>query len=520
MTYVPQQAVQGTAQFVAETALGLTDPNALQYVLTVTAQIPGYTLAYIVDEDALYYFDPTSVAAASPGAVIVPRDVTPPAPGRWLVFVGGGGPGSLVGAPLPYVVQPPGSLPDLAAAGWQNVYPTITLAIAAAVADGHDKADPTTITILPGTYTETVTPRDGIGLMGIGATQQLGGDQIEIVGDVVFTPPTDDTGVYYIENVIVTGQMVTGTDGNDVITLRRVIVLSTNFPAILVQAGGGYTHQWLTTECSFISVNDNCIQFEDGAAGLLQMKESSVSGFSTLIAIDSLNNTLEVNCEQCQFSGAVNLISQDGDASFRNCYFDTSNTPCISRPTRVGGEFRLYRCDFANSGDASFVIQTDGDLEQTLCSFRGTNQGIDVATLINVTEAGVGHIDIDEFDATVIAGAGETLFSQVSFEKFFQNDKLWISTLMAVCPSSSAIAFRVALADSGGVDIVTLRTFNSDEYTSGRTYLNAFHASIASPPLLTEAVGQSGSYIINFYATVAGSDMDFEGEAAVYGGSP
>src|SRR5690606_37224270 len=42
--------------------------------------IPGYTLAYIVDEDALYYFDPTSVAAASPGAVIVPRDVTPQPP--------------------------------------------------------------------------------------------------------------------------------------------------------------------------------------------------------------------------------------------------------------------------------------------------------------------------------------------------------------------------------------------------------------------------------------------------------
>jgi hypothetical protein len=95
MPIVAQQGVRSVSIMVATTALGPSNPNSVQSISTFANALAAYTQVYVVDEGALYIFDPTSMANPLPGSVILPGGVSVSGPGRWVLLPSASGGGSV-----------------------------------------------------------------------------------------------------------------------------------------------------------------------------------------------------------------------------------------------------------------------------------------------------------------------------------------------------------------------------------------------------------------------------------------
>lgn len=522
MPIPPQPHVQGVPTLVATTALGPTNPNALQSVSTFANALPPRCFGFVADENRLYTFNPASVAVPAPGSVVLPGDVNIADPGRWEVMTGGGG-GSLVGAPLPYVVQPAGSLPDLAAAGWQNVYPTITEAIAAAVADGHDKGDPATITILPGAYTENFTVPSGLALKGFIDEYVFSSDgpplysYVRITGSVHIEGPGDVSGVHALDSLTIVGQVTFSTEPSGVV-IRKVFINNSEGVAMVLPSGG--TLGLRMEEC--LVVGTIAIEDEGLAAASVSLRQCTLTSIGAVAAI-VLTGNVSLTATDCVIEGSVFGDESVGNITLIDTQVNPLDTQIPVDLNQVDGTMTLIRCTLRANDSALAAIRSDTtSVNEALTVLSGEVRTVvltEGSKLTSFPTLGLGKADTETFSQVIAVGA-ETLLVQVPFPANYQGDKIFHMTAEVFPSSSSTITYRVALADNDGVDIEDLALYDTNDPSSPRIYLHHVHAPIASPPLSAENVLQSGLYNIRCYVTVAGSNTDFTGVASVYGASP
>jgi hypothetical protein len=519
MASIPQQRVQAVNLLSALTAAGPVDPNAAQSIPTASNALPQSTFLFVVDENTVYAFDPTSFAAPIAGSVILPGDTALGDPGRWVIVGSGGGPVALVGAPLPYVVQPPGSLPDLAAAGWQNVYPTITAAITQALADGHGQGDPTVISVLPGVYTEDISMQVGISVEGLGSSQFGAGDQVEIIGVVSLDAP-GVVGSFLLENVTITGH-ITMNIAHGVSVLRKVFIVASGSPAIVFPTDA--EHDMVIREGAVVSIDDIGISIGRVAQVTLDMQHVLVVGLQQSLVASAAPVRIRIEDGEMQGQFSVDgLTSPDGGPQLlRRTVFTAEDIPAVELSNSLFTVFE--RCTLVSEGDSTTVLYSDAtQVLEALTVFPATAKGvlfINGAKLTSAPTLGLGKANTETVNGTAPAGAGETLIAQVPFLALFQADKIFMATFQVLrAVPAGTVTYRVAFADEFGFDIETLAT-----YTDGDPSLNfmrTIHAPIAAPPLSSEDVMQSGSYNINLYASALAENVNFTGNATVYGVTP
>ncbi len=136
-------------------------------------------------------------------------------------------------------------------------YATITSAIAAAVADGHDETRPAVVLIMPGTYVESFSLPAGIRLQGLGGSTGgdaafIPNDSVVITGSVTFAPAAG--GESSIENLRINGQVLFGGTGQQSLALRQISVSTTAVSAV-VCTNTTADCELLCSDCYFVSTN-------------------------------------------------------------------------------------------------------------------------------------------------------------------------------------------------------------------------------------------------------------------------
>lgn len=269
-------------------------------------------------------------------------------------------------------------------------YQTWAAADAACVADGHGPANPAEIIFMPGTYTETITVRPGIALIGLESAVSTGLKKgVKIVGQLVYTP-----GV-----------------AADVAYIRGLYVES---PAAVqsLKFGGPAVATLIVENCSFLSDTKSCIQVTNtGAGSLLEIRgcelyntagaltdnallEYGVAATPTLnvrnstIAAAALNieairipGTPSGTClyEFCKISGQTRLT--EGNAKFRYCFLESSGVDTIFWQN---GQIDAYACVIDAKGVGNpfgRIAAGTASLKNSACTFVTSRE-----TDVNITQ--------------------------------------------------------------------------------------------------------------------------------------
>ena len=188
-----------------------------------------------------------------------------------------GGPGASLAWPK-YVVN---------VAGQQPVAPynLVQAAIDAAVADGHDTANPTVVAVFPGTYVQDIVFAPGVFVVGMDNSVP---SQIRLVG--AHTVP----GTVALANYKAVNVVLVGTPGNAALTVAGALVCTVDLQDWSILADGAPAIQVTNTAMPVISLTDGIAQWiNPPAGGLIDL---SAGGICELVA------------QRCQF--VVNAFTE------------------------------------------------------------------------------------------------------------------------------------------------------------------------------------------------------------------
>jgi hypothetical protein len=276
-----------------------------------------------------------------------------------------------------YVVSPTGSVPS-------TLYATVTAAIAAALADGHDAADPAVILHLGGSTTEDFTLPCGISLVafkrgpvllgqypdfglttqvnGIVTVDSTGGGAVSIAGvEIVGSLVTAGAGVLqllledvYVENAAGVAISFTGVDPTSKLSAARVQASSAVGVGLQATAGSvalaGGTFAGLTAGASFadctVTAGDRA--FFDGGLDIgancdIFAETSTVFAFGRVaIAFAGITSTaqwtdgvLDTDTALTSGAGALTLVGNVGSGTgsvFSVAAASTSSVDYTGRP--------------------------------------------------------------------------------------------------------------------------------------------------------------------------------------------
>ena len=161
-----------------------------------------------------------------------------------------GGPGASLAWPK-YMVNVVGQQPV-------TPYTNVQDAINAAVADGHNSANPTTVGVFPGTYIEDLVFAPGVVVQGLDSSVP---SQVQLAG--AHTIPGDvASAIYKAENV-----SLVGTAGNVVLTVAGTQTVSVELEDYAFFANGASAIRWTNTGASSLSLFNGTAQWTNAPVG-------------------------------------------------------------------------------------------------------------------------------------------------------------------------------------------------------------------------------------------------------------
>ncbi len=229
------------------------------------------------------------------------------------------------------------------------LYTTISAAITAAVADGHNTANPAVILILPGTYTESVTMRPGISLVGMGGVNNAG--SVTIVGTVTesFVAP----GTCGISDLNISGNFVYGGTQDQSVYFLNVNVGASSGDAISDSNSGSGRINTFNSEFSTTDAAGLALRSTHARSGTLH--ESQFAGVQANGSM--LLTAASMTFRRCLITGMVTLATS-GTTTFSESRMRATGNPVITVGASTGAN--ISRCTLET--DASKVIDGTGDL--------------------------------------------------------------------------------------------------------------------------------------------------------------
>lgn len=330
------------------------------------------------------------------------------APGsKVAVRVASGTSAAIVGAAIKYLVYP-----STFANPPTNAFTSIAAAIAAA--NTENAAQRVAIIIMPGSYTETFTVRDGMELFGVGATVQ---------GQAIFAANS---------GVVITG----ATPGSPTITvtagsktgMTNITVLENDTGAVLLQDSIGLT-QLNAVDCVFRSDTSATAAIDGTGASTnsnVSLRNCAVSGTADAVNLQGGGAQGRLHALDCTIIGLVKtkvltmrnsnsgkVLTSTGAMTLDNCIVDglsagnglNASFCDVLTASSVVGDSNWLHCDcddtvtFASTGPASHrmnacVLDTTGD-----GLVIGANDGVAVNACVikadtGIAASGTGVIDI------------------------------------------------------------------------------------------------------------------------------
>ncbi len=341
--------------------------------------------------------------------------------------------------------------------GLRGTFTTIQAAITAATAGQ-------TVYIRPGTYTENLTLKNGVNLVGLAS---LGPTQTtvsvtQIIGVHTFTSP-GGTAVVVIENVRLR------SNGSGIIildsTLSQASVYLSNCTLYITNnAVAGFTGTG-ALYCNY------CIGNDDGT-GLY------FAGTSGLV----------LTFVSCKFEGSgVNTLGSTSSVTMDNCYFGASIT------TSSTGGAVFHNCKLVGNYTFGGTLATQ---EMTNCAVTGT---ISIGTGVTYP---ITNTSISSGAGTPISGAGTISYSNLSFPGTVNT----ISTTTQVPKVSSNDAVKVVTPGAYPYTTVPQDAVILVDTSSARTITPLGSPTTGQMHIIKDSVGSAASN--NITITPSGKNID------------
>lgn len=245
-------------------------------------------------------------------------------------------------------------------------YSTVQSAVTAAVADGHNAANPATILILPGNYTEPVTMAPGISLVGLDVP--LSGSSVTITGTVTVSLASD--GACGFSNVIIAGNLVLGGTHAQTLSLINVGILASAGSAIADTNSGAGTISFFN--CSIATTDAAGFAMTASNARTIAAQETSFSGLLANSALSWAGGNPIFR--RCDVIGRV-VLATAGTATFSESRLRVTGQAAVT--AGAGTTASIVRSTLESDG--TNVLDGTGTISTNDNTF--TNSSAIVATL-------------------------------------------------------------------------------------------------------------------------------------------
>lgn len=226
-------------------------------------------------------------------------------------------------------------------------YSTLTAALAAYTADGHNGSNPATIMVMPGTYAESVTVPAGASIFGVTGSFSNGpSGSVIISGDV----------------------SLSGTTGRN--TFSNILIIGSMF----VQAAASQPIEIVLVD-SYIAPS---------ADDALVLNANNVSVFASGSSIQAPAGKTAFRC---------NSTGNGYNGELNNCYIRGGSGATGLAAELIAGPFRFVNCDFSVTGAATRLIQAYSATHAVTATFRDCafwSEDANAATTNTIQDTGNG----------------------------------------------------------------------------------------------------------------------------------